>query len=159
MVTTPPTPRSGPEPVLSRVEGSKAPAQSDQIVAALRQIREAADRLQALLGAPDEDTLERFYRRRRELLTRIFAAGGLDQAGLFRLLDEHETPHQWIGQQVKSGYLEKFPRPNSQDLYVATHKAVQELALQEEAQAMSAFTEETLGADWDTEEDAAYDRL
>ena len=135
------------------------PNQSDQIVACLRTLRETVDRLQELLGAPAEETLERFYRRRRELLTRIFAAGGLDRTGLFRLLDENQTPHQWIGQQVKSGFLEKFPRPNSQDLYVATHKAVQELALQEEAQASATVTEETLSADWDTPEDAAYDRL
>ena len=135
------------------------PNQSDQIVACLRTLRETVDRLQELLGAPAEETLERFYRRRRELLTRIFASGGLDRTGLFRLLDENQTPHQWIGQQVKSGYLEKFPRPNSQDLYVATHKAVQELALQEEAQASATVTEETLSSDWDTPEDAAYDRL
>ena len=135
------------------------PTQSDQIVACLRTLRETVDRLQEILGAPAEDTLERFYRRRRELLTRIFAAEGMDQAGLFRLLDEHDTPHQWIGQQMKSGYMEKVPRPNSQDLYVATHKAVQELALQEEAQAFATVTDETLAADWDTPEDAAYDRL
>ena len=135
------------------------PSQSDQVVACLRAIREAVDRLQELLGAPAEETLERFYRRRRELLTRIFATGGLDQTGLFRLLDENDTPHQWIGQQVKSGYLKKFPRSNSQDLYVATHKAVQELALQEEAETSTTVTEETMTADWDTPEDAAYDRL
>ena len=134
-------------------------SQSDQIVAALRQIREAVDKLQDILAAPDEDTMERFYRRRRDLLTLIFSAGGLDQSGLFRLLDEHDTPHQWIGQQVKSGFLEKFPRPNAQDLYVATHKAVQELALNEEAQSMSTLSGETLASDWDSPEDAAYDRL
>jgi hypothetical protein len=135
------------------------PTQQDQIVACLRTLRETVDKLQELLGAPAEDTLERFYRRRRELLARIFAAGGLDQAALFRLLDEHQTPHQWIGQQVKSGYMDKMPRPSSQDLYVATRKAVQELQLQEEAQAMTALTEETLAADWEAPEDAAYDRL
>ena len=134
------------------------PNQSDQIVACLRTLRETVDRLQRVLGAPQEQTLERYYRRRRELLIRIFATGGLDQPGLFGLLDEHQTPHQWIGQQVKSGYLEKFPRPNDQDLYVATHKAVQEFALQEEASAFASMTEEVLEADWDTEEDAAYDR-
>ena len=154
MVTTPPTSTPGPPGARSGPGG-----QSDQIVAALRQIREAVDKLQELLNAPDEDTLERFYRRRRELLTRLFATGGLTQSGLFQLLDEHQTPHQWIGQQVKSGYLEKFPRANDQDLYVATHKAVQELALQEEAQSMATVTEETLATDWDTPEDAAYDRL
>ena len=155
MVTTPPTSTPGPPGARS----GPSSAQSDQIVAALRQIRQAVDKLQELLNAPDEDTLERFYRRRRELLTRLFATGGLTQSGLFQLLDQHDTPHQWIGQQVKSGYLEKFPRANDQDLYVATHKAVQELSLQEEAQSMSALTEETLASDWDTPEDAAYDRL
>jgi hypothetical protein len=134
-------------------------SQQDQVVAALRTIREAVDRLQDLLEAPIEDTMERFYRRRRELLTRIYASGGLDQAGLFQLLDEHETPHQWIGQQVKSGFLEKFPRPSGRDLYVATHKAVEDLRLQEEASAMMSLSEETFTTDWDSPEDAAYDRL
>ena len=131
----------------------------DQIVACLRTLRETVDRLQDLLGAPAEDTMERYYRRRRELLTRIYASGGLDQAGLFQLLDEHKTPHQWIGQQVKSGYLEKFPRPNGRDLYVATHKALEELHLQEEASAFVSLSEETFTTDWDSAEDAAYDRL
>ena len=133
-------------------------SQSDEIVRCLRTLRETVDRLQELLGAPEEETLERFYRRRRELLTRIFAAGGLNQKALFGLLDEHKTPHQWIGQQVKTGYLEKFPRPNGQELYVATHKAVGDLSLQEEATAFATLTEETLEGDWDTPEDAAYDR-
>ena len=87
---------------------------NDQIIACLRTMRETIDKLQELLGSPMEDTMERMYRRRRELLTRLYATGGLDQKGLFGLLDEHETPHQWIGQQVKSGYIEKFPRSQRQ---------------------------------------------
>ena len=65
---------------------------NDQIIACLRSLRETIDKLQELLGAPAEDTMERLYRRRRELLTRLYASGGLDQRGLFSLLDEHETP-------------------------------------------------------------------
>jgi hypothetical protein len=133
--------------------------QQDQVIAALRAIREAVDKLQSLLQAPAEDTMERFYRRRRELLTRIYASGGLDQAGLFQLLDEHDTPHQWIGQQVKSGFLEKYPRATGKDLYVATRKAVDDLHLQDEASAMVSVSEETFTTDWDSQEDAAYDRL
>ena len=132
---------------------------NDQIIACLRTMRETIDKLQELLGSPMEDTMERMYRRRRELLTRLYATGGLDQKGLFGLLDEHETPHQWIGQQVKSGYIEKFPRPSGKDLYVATHKAVEDLSLQEEASALISSTDETFTTDWDSTEDAAYDRL
>ncbi len=132
---------------------------NDQIIACLRNLRETIDKLQELLGAPAEDTMERLYRRRRELLTRLYASGGLDQRGLFALLDEHETPHQWIGQQVKSGYVEKFPRPNGKDLYVATHKAVEDLNLQEEASALVSASDETFTTDWDSAEDAAYDRI
>lgn len=131
--------------------------QSDEIVRCLRAIRENTDRLQELLGAPQEETLERFYRRRRELLTRLFASGGLEQKELFALLDEHQTPHQWIGQQVKAGYIEKIPRPNSKELYVATHKAVKDLSLQEEAVSFATLNEETLSGDWDSVEDAVYD--
>ena len=132
---------------------------NDQIIASLRTLRETIDKLQELLGSPMEDTMERMYRRRRELLTRLYATGGLDQKGLFGLLDEHETPHQWIGQQVKSGYIEKFPRPTGKDLYVATHKAVEDLNLQEEASALISATDESFTTDWDSPEDAAYDRL
>ena len=132
---------------------------NDQIIACLRTLRETIDKLQELLGSPMEDTMERMYRRRRELLTRLYATGGLDQKGLFGLLDEHETPHQWIGQQVKSGYIEKFPRPTGKDLYVATHKAVEDLNLQEEASALISATDESFTTDWDSPEDAAYDRL
>ena len=113
-------------------------------------MRETIDKLQELLGSPMEDTMERMYRRRRELLTRLYATGGLDQKGLFGLLDEHETPHQWIGQQVKSGYIEKFPRPTGKDLYVATHKAVEDLNLQEEASALISATDESFTTDWDS---------
>ena len=70
-----------------------------------------------------------------------------------------ETPHQWIGQQVKSGFIEKFPRPTGKDLYVATHKAVEELSLQEEASALVSASDETFTTDWDSPEDNAYDRL
>jgi hypothetical protein len=133
-------------------------SRTDEIVRCLRSIREAVDKLQGLLDAPQEETLERYYRRRRDLLTRLFAAGGLDQPGLFRLLDEHDTPHQWIGQQVKAGYMEVMPWPGGSDRYVATRKAVQEFSLQEEAEAFATITTESLEADWDTEEDAKYDR-
>ena len=132
---------------------------NDQIIACLRTLRETIDRLQDLLGGPAEPTLERMYRRRRELLTRLYATGGLDQKSLFALLDEHETPHQWIGQQVKSRFIEKFPHPSGKDLYVVTHKAVEELNLQEEASALVSATDETFTTDWDSAEDAAYDRL
>ena len=132
---------------------------NDQIIGCLKTIRESVDRLQELLGAPGEDTAERFYRRRRELLTRIFATGGLSQTHLFRLLDEHSTPHQWIGQQVKSGYLEKVPRPNGIEIYVATSKAVNDLELREEAESLSTLSDEIFESDWQSEEDRAYDKL
>lgn len=135
------------------------PTQGDQVFSALRTMREAIDRLQELLEAPAEDTMGRYYRRRRELLARIYASGGLDRAMLFALLDEHKTPHQWIGQQVKSGYLEKYPRPSGRDLYAVTHRAVQDLGLHTEAQAVASLLDEAQTADWESQEDAAYDKL
>ena len=41
---------------------------------------------------------------------------------------------------------------------MATRKAVQEFSLQEEAEAFASISGESLEADWDTEEDAKYDR-
>jgi hypothetical protein len=122
-------------------------------------MREAIDRLQELLEAPAEDTMGRYYRRRRELLARIYASGGLDRRMLFALLDEHKTPHQWIGQQVKSGYLEKYPHPSGRDLYAVTHRAVQDLGLHTEAQAVASLLDQAQTADWESQEDAAYDKL
>ena len=130
---------------------------NDQIIGCLKTIRETVDRLQELLGAPGEDTAERFYRRRRELLTRIFATGGLSQNHLFRLLDEHSTPHQWIGQQGKAKFLEMVPWPGESDRYVATRKAVQEFDLQREAETLASMSEQVLDTDWDAEEDMKYD--
>jgi len=134
-------------------------SRDEQIISCLRTLQESIDRLRDLLGTPTNEIAEKFYRRRRDLLTRIFASEGLNQSTLFRLLDEHKTPHQWIGQQVKSGFLEKLPRPNGQELYVATNKAVIELELRAEAESLSTLTDETLGADWESPEDGAYDRL
>ena len=134
-------------------------SKDDQVIRCLRTIRETVDRLQELLGAPGEDSSEKLYRRRRELLTRIFAAEGLSQANLFGLLDQHSTPHQWIGQQVKSGYLEKVPRPNGLEIYIATSKAVNDLELRAEAESLSTLSDEIFESDWQSEEDKAYDKL
>ena len=136
-----------------------SPSQTDEVVRCLKTIRDAVDRLQQILEAPQEETMERYYRRRRELLTRIFAAGGVDQRGIIDLQDEHDTPHQWIGQQVKSGYLEKVPRPNGIEIYVATSKAVNDLELRAEAESLSTLSDEIFESDWQSEEDRAYDKL
>ena len=136
---------------------TNSPSQTDEVVRCLKTIRDAVDRLQQILEAPQEETMERYYRRRRELLTRIFAAGGLDQRGIFDLLDEHATPHQWIGQQVKAKFLEMVPWPGESDRYVATRKAVQEFDLQREAEALASISEQVLDSDWDAEEDMKYD--
>jgi hypothetical protein len=135
------------------------PAQQDQLLACIRTLRETLDRLQQLLELPAEDTMERLYQRRQELLVSLYLAGGMEREALFSFLDQHSTPHQWIGQQVKAGFLQKFPRPGGTDFYVVTHKAVSQLHLQEEKESLAPLSEEALAADWDNPQDAAYDRL
>ncbi|MBI4232811.1 MAG: hypothetical protein HY686_00015 [Chloroflexi bacterium] len=138
---------------------SSASPRQDELIACIRSLRETLERLQELLELPQEDTMERFYKRRKELLASIYLAGGMDKDRLFAFLDQHNTPHQWIGQQVKAGYLEKLPRPGGADLYAVTHKAVGQLGLEGETEGLAAISEEALAADWDNPEDAAYDKL
>ena len=134
----------------------------DAIQARLQAIRAAVDDLERLLI--DEEPEEDPYRRRRDILELVYERGGLDKGQLLRVLKERGTQYQWIGMQVKKSYLSVVPLPGGRVQYTVTPKAVRELRLGreasvEETEALARLSEEAFAEDWDSEEDAVYDRL
>ncbi len=129
----------------------------------LSMIREGLAGLERLLG---QSTPKRSdpYARRERLLQQVYAQEGVEQPEMMRALREVGTTYQWIGQQVKKGYLAITPLPSGKVRYTVTPKAVRELELNkksiaEEAALYAAMSEEAFAEDWDSPEDAVYDRL
>jgi hypothetical protein len=94
----------------------------------LRIIREVLDRLERLLepGAEEPDP----YERRKAVLEEIYWAGNsVPREQLYRTLREAGTQYQWVGQQVKKGYLSVLPLPGGNVRYSVTPRAVRELSL------------------------------
>ncbi len=133
----------------------------------LQAIRVALDDLEGELGRllpGNEDTNDDPYRRRRDILELIYERGGIDKGQLLHALKEHGTQYQWIGMQVKKNYLSIVPLPGGRVQYTVTPKAVRELRLGressvEEAGAWARLSEEAFAQDWNSDEDAIYDRL
>lgn len=101
------------------------------------------------------------YERRRQLLERIHAEDGMEKRELLTAVRDAGTAYQWIGQQVKVGFLQ-VPR-QGETMYRVTRKAIRELELggeiAEEAAAYTLMADEAFAEDWESEEDAIYDRL
>ena len=129
----------------------------------LRLIREGLEGLERVLGRGEEQQ-EDPYARRERLLLYVYAQEGVEQPEMMHALREAGTSYQWIGQQVKKGYLAITPLPSGKVRYTVTSKAVKELELNsksiaEEAAVYAAMSEEAFAEDWDSPEDAVYDRL
>ncbi len=131
----------------------------------LRAIREVLDRLEALLGSSGEQPDP--YERRKAVLEQIYWAGNsMPRERLFLTLREAGTQYQWVGQQVKKGYLSVLPLPGGSVRYSVTPRAVRELGLGEEVPerleetaALSKVSEASFAEEWDSPEDSVYDRL
>jgi hypothetical protein len=131
----------------------------------LRAIRENLDRLEALLGSPEEPADP--YERRKAVLEEIYWAGNsVPREQLFRTLRERGTQYQWVGQQVKKGYLSVLPLPGGSVRYSVTPRAVRELSLGregpeglEETAALAKLSEGSFAEEWDSPEDSIYDEL
>jgi len=131
----------------------------------LRAIRENLDRLEALLGSPEEPPDP--YERRKAVLEEIYWAGNsVPRDQLFRTLRERGTQYQWVGQQVKKGYLSVLPLPGGSVRYSVTPRAVRELSLGregpeglEETAALAKLSEASFTEEWDSPEDSVYDEL
>lgn len=129
----------------------------------LSMIREGLAGLERLLGQSVPQRSDPYARRER-LLQHVYAQEGVEQPEMMRVLREVGTTYQWIGQQVKKGYLAITPLPSGKVRYTVTPKAVKELELNkkgiaEEAALYAAMSEEAFAEDWDSPEDAVYDRL
>jgi hypothetical protein len=131
----------------------------------LRAIRTILDRLEARLGSSEEQPDP--YERRKAVLDRIYWAGNnIPRDELFSMLREHGTQYQWIGQQVKKGYLSVLPVPGGSVRYSVTPRAVRELGLGqegpeglEETAVLAKLSEASFAEEWDSPEDSVYDQL
>jgi len=131
----------------------------------LRAIRDILDRLEALLGSSGERPDP--YERRKAVLEQIYWAGNsVPRDQLFSTLRERGTQYQWVGQQVKKGYLSVLPLPGGSVRYSVTPRAVRELGLGqegperiEETAALAKLSEASFAEEWDSPEDSVYDRL
>lgn len=123
-------------------------------------ITEALQGIEAVLGHANQGKAEP-YPRRRQLLQRIYEQQGLEKGPLIQAIREAGTTYQWIGQQVKKGYLE-MPRPGEVK-YRVTPRAVKEQKLtrieKDETAVYASMAEESFAEDWNSPEDAVYDRL
>lgn len=129
----------------------------------LRAMKVAVEDLERLLlrGQKEEEDP---YMRRQEILERIYLAEGMEKEQLLRALREHGAQYQWIGMQVKKEYLSVIPLPGGRTRYTVTPKAVRELRLgagvpEGELGALAQLSEAAFAEDWESPEDAIYDRL
>ncbi len=128
----------------------------------IRSIQRTLRRLEDLLRELESQVPEvRPQDPRSELLEQIHVAGAMEQRRLFELLDQRSINHTWIGAQVGSEYLEMWQAADGRTLYRVTDRAIRDLSLGQLASvaAYASPFESTFGADWQSEEDSAYDRL
>ena len=136
--------------------------QNSQAYRYIRTIRRTLDRLEGLLREMEAQAPEpRPADPRSELLEQVHVAGAVEQRRLFELLDQRGMAHNWIGAQVSSEYLDLWHAADGRTFYRVTERAVRELHLGQLAAAASyaSLSESSLGDDWQSEEDSAYDRL
>ena len=136
--------------------------QNSQAYRYIRTIRRTLDRLEGLLREMEAHAPEpRPADPRSELLEQVHVAGAVEQRRLFELLDQRGMAHTWIGAKVSSEYLDLWHAADGRTFYRVTERAVRELHLGQLAAAASyaSLSESSLGDDWQSEEDSAYDRL
>lgn len=68
------------------------------------------------------------YKRRERVLKKIFDNGSVDKDKLYEILESEDANPQWVGMQVKAGYLLKAATPDGAR-YSVTEKAVKEYKL------------------------------
>lgn len=128
----------------------------------LRSIRRTLDRLESLIRDMEAQMPElRPADSRSELLEQIHVAGAMEQRRLFELLDLRGVAHTWIGAQVSSEYLDLWHSADGRTFYRVTDRAIRELQLGQLAASANyaCLSESAFTDDWQSEEDAVYDRL
>lgn len=133
----------------------------ERLAACVAALKDAIQGLEAVVAQAQQGRPADPYERRRRLLERIHAQGGLEKPDLLTAVREAGTAYQWIGQQVKVGYLQVPKR--GERMYRVTRRAIRELELgggiAEEEAAYTLMADEVFAEDWESEEDAIYDRL
>ncbi len=128
----------------------------------IRTLRRTLDRLEALVREMEVHAPEiRTADSRSELLEQVHLAGAMEQRRLFELLDLRGIGHTWIGAQVSAEYLDLWHSADGRTFYRVTDRAIRDLQLGQlvSSASYSALSEATFADDWQSEEDAAYDRL
>ena len=125
-------------------------------------IRRTLDRLESLVREMETQAPKiRIADSRGELLEQVHLAGAMEQRRLFELLDLRGIGHTWIGAQVSAEYLELWHSADGRTFYRVTDRAIRDLQLGQlgASASYSSLSDATFGDDWQSEEDAAYDRL
>lgn len=135
-----------------------------RVLTTIRALRELLAKLEKDLAISEGAAPADPYRRRRELLEKIFWMGNsVRREELFPMLEASGTNSRWIGQQVKRGYLALIPAPDGSARYAVTPRAVRELALaksaSQETLSLTKLAEPSFAEDWDSPEDSIYDNL
>ena len=128
----------------------------------IRTIRRTLDRLESLVREMEAQAPKiRIADSRGELLEQVHLAGAMEQRRLFELLDLRGIGHTWIGAQVSAEYLELWHSADGRTFYRVTDRAIRDLQLGQlgASASYSSLSDVTFGDDWQSEEDAAYDRL
>ena len=128
----------------------------------IRTIRRTLDRLESLVREMETQAPKiRIADSRGELLEQVHLAGAMEQRRLFELLDLRGIGHTWIGAQVSAEYLELWHSADGRTFYRVTDRAIRDLQLGHlgASASYSSLSDATFGDDWQSEEDAAYDRL
>lgn len=139
----------------------------NEVIAALRAIRQILDRLESRLGDLTQEDIDPYGRRREILQTIYWHQNSMSRQELLPILNRHGTDYRWIAQQVKKGYLIVLPTPHAEPRYAVTAKAVRELQLAHEESpedlgevtVLAKLSEASFAEDWDSKEDAVYDNL
>ncbi len=136
--------------------------QRNQAQRYIRSIRRSLAQLEGLVKEVEGHSPEpRPHDPRSELLEQIHLAGAMEQRTLFRLLDQRDMNHTWIGAQVGAEFLDMWHAADGKTFYRVTPRAVRELQLGQLASAATYATlsESAFGDDWQSAEDSVYDRL
>ena len=136
--------------------------QGGQAYRYIRSIQRSLRRLEELIRDLEAQTPElRPHDARSELLEQVHLAGAMDQRRMFELLDQRTMSHTWIGAQVGAEYLEMWQAADGRSFYRVTDRAVRELHLGQLASSatFASASESAFEDDWQSQEDAAYDRL
>ena len=140
---------------MTSAQGGQAQRYIRSIQRNLRLLEERVRELEA--HAPEM----RPHDARSELLEQVHVAGAMEQRRLFELLDQRSMNHTWIGAQVGAEYLELWQAADGRSWYRVTERAIRDLHLGQLASSagFASNADNAFGDDWNSEEDAVYDRL